>query len=227
LSLPLSGDTTLELSSAAIDCTILEDNELEEFIVEGGTLTLAGPSTTKFTNLKFTVMDGAGLIFDFDKTEFGPNLGFDRDDDYGGFMVQVMSGGSVEFTGELAATQLENMRSVFWNGVGGSIEFASNVVFNDCDSNVFRDNYGTLRFYGDVTFTDNSYLAISNIGGSVRIDGDALFESNGRAFEGHSGGAFSNTKEGTAIFRGLATFRDNSCDGSGGGAYNGADSTMT
>ena len=47
LSLPLAGDTTLELSSAAIDCTILEDNELEEFVVEGGTLTLTGPSTTK------------------------------------------------------------------------------------------------------------------------------------------------------------------------------------
>ena len=47
LSLPLSGDTTLELSSAAIDCDILEDNELEEFIIEGGTLTLTGPSTTK------------------------------------------------------------------------------------------------------------------------------------------------------------------------------------
>ena len=47
LSLPLAGDTTLKLSSAAIDCTILEDNELEEFVVEGGTLTLTGPSTTK------------------------------------------------------------------------------------------------------------------------------------------------------------------------------------
>lgn len=47
LSLPLSGDTTLELSSAAIECPILADNELEEFIIDGGTLTLTGPSTTK------------------------------------------------------------------------------------------------------------------------------------------------------------------------------------
>lgn len=47
LSLPLSGDTTLELSSDAVDCAILEDNELEEFIIEGGTLTLTGTSTTK------------------------------------------------------------------------------------------------------------------------------------------------------------------------------------
>ena len=37
-------------------------------------------------------------------------------------MVQVMSGGSVEFTGEMAATGLENTRSVFWNDVDGSIE---------------------------------------------------------------------------------------------------------
>ena len=44
------------------------------------------------------------------------------EDSYGGYMVQVMSGGSVEFTGEMAATGLENMRSVFWNDVDGSIE---------------------------------------------------------------------------------------------------------
>ncbi|CAM9699224.1 unnamed protein product, partial [Laminaria digitata] len=228
LSLPLSGDTTLELSSAAMDCTILEDNQLEEFIIEGGTLTLTGPSTTKFTNLRFTVMDGAGLIFDFDTTEFGPNLGYERHDDYGVvFMVQAMSGGSVVFTGELTATGLENMWSVFANEVDGSIEFGSNVVFHDCDSNVFRDNYGTLRFYGDVTFTDNIYLAIFNIGGSVRIDGDALFERNGRAFEGANGGAFTNTNGGTAIFRGLATFSDNKSEGSGGGVFNGPVSEMT
>lgn len=46
----------------------------------------------------------------------------EQEDDYGGFMVQVMPGGSVEFAGELVATGLENMRSVFWNGVGGRIE---------------------------------------------------------------------------------------------------------
>ena len=46
----------------------------------------------------------------------------EKKDDYNGFMVQVMSGGSVEFTGEMNATGLENMRSVFWNDVGGSIE---------------------------------------------------------------------------------------------------------
>ena len=28
--------------------------------------------------MKFTVMDGAGLIFDFDMTEFGPNFGYVR-----------------------------------------------------------------------------------------------------------------------------------------------------
>lgn len=227
LSLPLSGDTTLKLSSAAVDCTILADNELEEFVIEGGTLTLTGASTTKFTNLRFTVMDGAGLVFDFDTTEFGPNLGFERQDNFNGFMVQVMSGGSVEFTGELAATGLENMRSVFWNDVGGSIEFASNVVFNDCDSNVFRDNFGRLRFRSDVTFTENRFLSISNRGGTVRIDGDASFVTNGRSFDGHSGGAFSNTNGGTAIFRGTAVFSDNSCDESGGGVLNGADSKMT
>ena len=37
-------------------------------------------------------------------------------------MVQVMSGGSVEFTGEMTGTGLNNMRSVFFNEEGGSIE---------------------------------------------------------------------------------------------------------
>lgn len=34
----------------------------------------------------------------------------------------------------------------------------------------------------------------------LRIDGDALFVTNGRSFEGHSGGAFSNTNGGTAMY---------------------------
>ena len=34
---------------------------------------------------------------------------------------------------------------------------------------------------------------------NFRIDGDALFVTNGRSFDGHSGGAFSNTNGGTAM----------------------------
>ena len=34
--------------------------------------------SARFTNLKFTIMDGAGLIFDYAMTEFGPNLGYVR-----------------------------------------------------------------------------------------------------------------------------------------------------
>ena len=45
-----------------------------------------------------------------------------KKDDYYGYMVQVLSGGSVEFTGELTATGLRNMRSVFGNEDDGSIE---------------------------------------------------------------------------------------------------------
>ena len=33
-----------------------------------------------------------------------------------------------------------------------------------------------------------------------RINGDALFVTNGRAFDGHSGGAFSNKNGGTAMY---------------------------
>ena len=39
---------------------------------------LPNPASGRFTNLKFTVMDSAGLIFDFDETEFGPNHGYVR-----------------------------------------------------------------------------------------------------------------------------------------------------
>ncbi|CAB1096579.1 unnamed protein product [Ectocarpus sp. CCAP 1310/34] len=121
-------------------------------------------------------------------------------------MVQVLTGGSVEFLGEMAATGLANMRSVFYNEAGGSIE---------------------LRFYGDATFTNNIYLAIDNDGGSVRINGEATFVENGRSFDGHSGGGFSNTDGGIAIFRGPALFSSNTCDEDGGGVYNGEGSKMT
>ena len=46
LPLPLSEDSILVLSSDAIDCAVVEDDQLEEFVIEGGTLTLTGPSTT-------------------------------------------------------------------------------------------------------------------------------------------------------------------------------------
>ncbi|CAN0007382.1 unnamed protein product [Scytosiphon promiscuus] len=175
----------------------------------------------------FTVMDGAGLIFDFDMTEFGPNLGYEYEDDYGGYMVEVMSGASLEFTGEMTATGLGNMRSVFYNEADGSIEFASNAVFEDIGTSVFRLNYGRLRFYGDATFTNIRYIAIDNNGGTVRINGDALFTNIGYAFNGNSGGAFGNFNGGTAIFRGLSTFDGNECDESGGAVLNGQDSKMT
>ncbi|CAN0547350.1 unnamed protein product, partial [Ectocarpus sp. 12 AP-2014] len=142
-------------------------------------------------------------------------------------MVQVLSGGSVEFLGEMAATGLANMRSVFYNEAGGSIEFADNAVFDTIGTNVFRSNLGRLRFYGDATFTNNIYLAIDNEGGSVRINGEAKFIETGVYFDGHNGGAFSNTDGGTAIFRGPALFSSNSCDEDGGGVYNGEGSKMT
>lgn len=46
LSSPLSWYTTLELQGDT-NCPILTHSTLEEFFVEGGTLTLTGPSTTE------------------------------------------------------------------------------------------------------------------------------------------------------------------------------------
>lgn len=34
----------------------------------------------------------------------------------------------------------------------------------------------------------------------IRIDGDASFEGNGRSFDGHAGGAVSNTDGGTTMY---------------------------
>lgn len=226
LSLPLSGDTTLELSSAAIDCAIVDVDQLEEFVIEGGTLTLTGPSTTTFSNMRFTVMDGASLIFDFPMTEFGPSVS-GRQDDYASIMLNVMSGGSAKFTGEMTADRVGNMESVFGNAVDGSIEFASRAVFDNCNANVFLHNYGSLRFRGDATFISNEYIVISNEGGTLRVDGDTVFEGNGRSFDGHNGGAISNTDGGKAIFHGHATFTNNWCDIDGGALFNGPDSKIT
>lgn len=44
------------------------------------------------------------------------------EDDYGGYMLEVLDGGSVVFNGELYATDLRNMRSVFYIEEGGSME---------------------------------------------------------------------------------------------------------
>lgn len=46
----------------------------------------------------------------------------EAEDDYGGYMVHVLDGGSVVFNGEMYATDLRNMRSVFYNEAEGSIE---------------------------------------------------------------------------------------------------------
>lgn len=45
-----------------------------------------------------------------------------RHDDYYSIMLNVMSGGSAKFTGEMKANRVGNMASVFGNAVGGSIE---------------------------------------------------------------------------------------------------------
>ncbi|CAM9594728.1 unnamed protein product [Sphacelaria rigidula] len=147
--------------------------------------------------MRFTVVDGAGIIFDFAKTEFGPNEGFEKEDDYGGFMLQVYPQGSADFTGEMEGTVLNNMRSVFYNE--GSMEFRGNAHLHDVGTNVFRDNLGTLIFGGDLTIENVIYKGIHNDGGSVRIAGDSLFSNIGFSFDGHSGGAFANVNGGTSM----------------------------
>lgn len=44
ISLPLAGDTTLTMPTGYQACDIPERYELEEFVIEGGVLTITGPS---------------------------------------------------------------------------------------------------------------------------------------------------------------------------------------
>lgn len=45
IALPLAGDTALSMATGYQACDIPEPGELEEFVIEGGVLTLTGPST--------------------------------------------------------------------------------------------------------------------------------------------------------------------------------------
>ncbi|CAM9102426.1 unnamed protein product, partial [Ascophyllum nodosum] len=160
---PLGGvDTTVELASSitTLACPANdEDEELGEILVSGGKLTISSDNTVRFVNVRFTVEDGAELIFDMPKTKFGPNDGYSENAP--GYMLHVMEGGSATFMGKFSGWEVENVRSMFHNS--GSIEFKDNANFQR-NGNVFRSNAGTLEFHGKAWFKNNYYLAIDNDG---------------------------------------------------------------
>lgn len=210
---PLGSDTVvIDLDGVSqLECPTPQSgrDELAEVLVTGGTLTLSSDNTVRFVNVRFTVEDGASLVFDMPTTEFGPNG--DDVENPPGFLIDVKEGGSVTFTGDFVGQDVDNVRSMFFNA--GSMEFKGDTVFED-NGNVFRSNSGDLKFRGDTVFRNNGFLPLENIdGGFVRFSKTAIFDTNARAFDGGEGCAVGNRDpEGTVIFRGDATFTNHACD---------------
>eukprot|EP00904_Undaria_pinnatifida_P009443 jgi/Undpi1/5629/HiC_scaffold_2.g00904.m1 len=207
-----------------VDCPANDEGgDLEEVLIESGkTLTIKSTQDfVRFVNLRFTVEEGAELIFDMPVTRFGPNSG---DEEGGtGFMLEVYAGASVTFMGKFRGSKVTNIRSMFYNS--GTIDFKGDTLFNN-NGNVFRSNLGTLKFRGDSVFKNNRWLALDNEGDDayVRFSKTATFDDNAGSFDGASGCGVSN-RSGTVIFRDDAVFSNHGCD-EGSAVYNGGKMTF-
>lgn len=215
IPVPLGGDMEVELDVTSLECPPNGElpDELDEVIVQGGTLTIRGTqSSLQFVNFRFTVEDGASLVFDLDTVLFGPNSGYEENAQ--GYMIDVKEGGSVTFLGAFEANAVRNVKSTFNNA--GNMEFKGTALF-DGNANVFQFNRGVVKFREVTTFTGTWFNAIYNLdSGYVRFSKKALFTNNNRFFVGSSACAIHNpTLDGRIIFRGDATFAEHSCDGPG------------
>eukprot|EP00904_Undaria_pinnatifida_P009446 jgi/Undpi1/5631/HiC_scaffold_2.g00906.m1 len=194
-----------------VDCPANDDGGyLEEILIESGkTLTIKSTQDfVRFVNVRFTVEEGAELIFDMPVTRFGPNSG---DNEGGsGYMLDVAAGASVMFTGKFRGSKVDNVYSMFYNT--GTIDFKGDTLFIN-NGNVFRSNLGTLKFRGDSVFKNNRWLALDN--GSedafVRFSKTATFDNNAGGFDGAGGCGVAN-EGGTVIFRDDANFQNHNCD---------------
>ncbi|CAM9381243.1 unnamed protein product [Ascophyllum nodosum] len=146
-----------------VDCPANDEGgPLEEILIASGTsLTIKSTQDyVRFVNVRFTVEEGATLVFDMPITRFGPNSGALEGGT--GYMLEVYDGASVTFMGKFRASQIKNIRSVFYNS--GAINFKGDSLFNN-NGNVVRSNSnGTLKFRGDAVFKNNSWLALDLIG---------------------------------------------------------------
>eukprot|EP00904_Undaria_pinnatifida_P010736 jgi/Undpi1/6793/HiC_scaffold_21.g09269.m1 len=208
---PLTEDTTITLTVDVIECEGLDADtnsmEVEQIVVEGGTLTIASDDTVQFINVAFLVMSGAALVFDMPETIMGPNS--DSTEDYpSGTLLEIGHEGSMTFNGDVTIEEIENVNILVENY--GTMEFEETALIQN-NVNGIAANAGTIKFRGDTTIKRNYGIGVSNNGGFVRFSTTVAFDYNGSQLEGFSGCDIENHDDSTMSFRGDATFSNTNC----------------
>eukprot|EP00903_Cladosiphon_okamuranus_P022816 g21008.t1 len=197
-----SGTSVVDLGeTATLECPSDEDTEIT--IVSGQSLTVSSgldyDEPVKFKNIRFTVEDGASLVFE-KFVFFGPN-----DQDFYTSAFTIEEGATVTFEGKFRASRL---RGTFRNG--GNLEFKAKTFFNN-NGHVFEYNSGTIKFRAKSTFKNNELAAIYNRPtGFVRFSKKAFFIGNGATFDDTTGCGLENY-QGKVSFHGDTTFSDHKC----------------
>ncbi|CAN0027428.1 unnamed protein product [Scytosiphon promiscuus] len=197
----VSGEVDLG-SATSVEC--VSDNEV--VIASGETVTIVSTQpVVRFFNIRFTVMEGASLIFDMPETQLAPN-GVDEPATGNIQAFRVHDTATLTFMGKFEATELSH--SLMYNS--GTTEFKDEAVFTD-NVETFYINTGILKFRGDALFQDNEYHGIDNRStGFVRFSKKATFINNGFTYDDTSGCGLENYG-GTVIFRGDVVFSDHQC----------------
>eukprot|EP00904_Undaria_pinnatifida_P010734 jgi/Undpi1/6791/HiC_scaffold_21.g09268.m2 len=193
---PLTEDTTITLTVDVIECEGLDADtnsmEVEQIVVEGGTLTIASDDTVQFINVAFLIMSGAALVFDMPET-----------------WDLIREGTSLTFNGDVTIEEIDNVNILVENY--GTMEFKETALIQN-NVNGIAENAGTLKFRGDTTIKGNDGIGIDNVdGGFVRFSTTVAFDDNGSQLEGFSGCDIENHDDSTMSFRGDATFSNTNC----------------
>eukprot|EP00904_Undaria_pinnatifida_P006338 jgi/Undpi1/2834/HiC_scaffold_14.g06211.m1 len=209
---PLTEDTTITLSVGVIECEALDADtnpmEVEQVVVEGGTLVIASDSTVQFINVAFIIMPGAALVFDMPETVIGPN-DVSTEDFPSGSLIEVSEGSSLTFNGDVTLEEVENVDILLENY--GSMEFKGTTLIEN-NINAIPVNTGTIKFRSDTTIKGNDGIGIDNSdGGFVRFSKTVTFDANGRQLEGFNGCNIQNDSASKMSFRGDATFSNTNC----------------
>eukprot|EP00904_Undaria_pinnatifida_P010733 jgi/Undpi1/6790/HiC_scaffold_21.g09267.m1 len=209
---PLTEDTTITLTVDVIECEGLDANtnsmEVEQIVVEGGTLTIASDDTVQFINVAFLIMPGAALVFDMPETIMGPNSR--STEDYpSGTLLKINEGASLTFNGDVTIEKIDNVDILVGNY--GTMECKETALIQ-YNVNGIATNAGTIKFRGDTTIKGNDGIGIDNVnGGFVRFSKTAAFDDNGSQLDGFSGCDIENHGQSTMSFRGDATFSNTNC----------------
>ncbi|CAM9448620.1 unnamed protein product [Laminaria digitata] len=182
--------------------------EVEQIIIEGGTLTIASDNTVQFINVAFLIMPGAALVFDTPETLIGPNTPTGEDFPPGS-LIEISDDASLTFNGDATLQEVGNVDILLENF--GSLEFKKTALIEN-NINAIPVNTGTIKFRGDTTIRGNDGIGIDNAeGGFVRFSKTATFDDNGIQLEGFDGCNIQNDSISKMSFRGDATFSNTRC----------------